>query len=166
MMLNCLHFFLPLFLSEFLSLAQHTHKNNTHAVTSFVSRNFLIPCFFFCLLGRAKARSCSDCGLAWLFLSNGALMSAMLMRNYQKLIKIKKGPKVKDLLITVPCKSPIIREHESEPNTAKIWENAPQDCIVHSHAHSNVLYMHTHSAHTSSGQCTTLVHTLACSIYT
>lgn len=46
-------------------------------------------------------------------------MSVMLMRNYQKLIKIKKGPKVKDLLITVPCKSPIIREHESEPNTAK-----------------------------------------------
>lgn len=64
----------------------------------------------FCgLLGRGKAQRGSKCGLAWLFLSNGALMSAMLMRNYQKLIKIKKGPKVKDLLITVPCKSSIIR---------------------------------------------------------
>lgn len=120
------------------------------------------PVFFFSLLGRAKALSRSNCGLALLFLSNGALMSAMLMRNYQKLIKIKKGPKVKDLLITVPCKSPIIREHESKPNTAKIWENVPQDCIVHSHAISYVLYMQTHSAHTSSRQCTTL----ACSIYT
>lgn len=28
-------------------------------------------------------------------------MSAVLMRNYQKLIKIKKGPEVKDLLIAV-----------------------------------------------------------------
>lgn len=46
-------------------------------------------------------------------------MSAMLMRNYQKLIKIKKGPKVKDLLITVPCKSRIIHSHESEPNTTE-----------------------------------------------
>lgn len=46
-------------------------------------------------------------------------MSAMLMRNYQKLIKIKKGPKVKDLLITVPCKSRIIHSRESEPNTTE-----------------------------------------------
>lgn len=49
-------------------------------------------------------------------------MSAMLMRNYQKLIKIKKGPKVKDLLITVPCKSRIIHSHESEPNTTETGE--------------------------------------------
>lgn len=46
-------------------------------------------------------------------------MSELLMRNYQKLIKIKKGPKVKDLLITVPCKSCIIRSLQSWPNTVE-----------------------------------------------
>lgn len=65
-------------------------------------------------------------------------MSAMLIRNYQKLIKIKKGPKVKDLLITAPCKSFIIRRCESEPNTAK---TVKMRCNVPSHAHSHVVYV-------------------------
>lgn len=69
-------------------------------------------------------------------------MSAMLMRNYQKLIKIKKGPKVKDLLITVACKSSIIRELESETNTGKTGKMQRR----------TALYMQTHSALLSSRQ--------------
>lgn len=70
-------------------------------------------------------------------------MSAMLMRNYQKLIKIKKGPKVRDLLITVLCKSCIIHSHESEPNTTETGGKKK-------HAALSWLYVQTHAACTFS----------------
>lgn len=117
------------FTVSFFGSARTQVKHSHHHITP-CSCRLRQSLDFFCLLGRVKALPRSECGLAWLFLSNGALMSAMLMRNYQKLIKIKKGPKVKDLLITVPCKSPIIREREGEPNAAKTVKNALQGCTV------------------------------------
>lgn len=123
-MLNC---FISLFLSLFGSLAKLMPSR--HLSLSRGLHQSLISVSWVEL----KRSFCSKCGLAWLFLRKGALMSAMLMRNYQKLIKIKKGPKVKDLLITVPCKACIIRSRESEPNTA---ETAVQDCTVHANPFS------------------------------
>lgn len=137
-MLNC---FMSLFLSLFGCLAKPMPSRHLS-----LSRS-LHQSLIFVSWVELKCSFCSKCGLAWLFLRKGALMSAMLMRNYQKLIKIKKGPKVKDLLITVPCKSWIIRSHESEPNTA---ETGKMQCRT-------ALYILL-SAHISSRQYSRFLH--------
>lgn len=95
-MFNRLNCFLSLSPSQYHSSAHTQEKHSHHHIISrSLSHMFLSfrQSMFFCLLGRFKAQRCSKHGLAWLLLSNGALMSAMLMRNYQKLIKIKKGPR-------------------------------------------------------------------------
>lgn len=109
-----------------LSLAPRNTKKGNFSLVVFIN-----PCLSVSWVELMRSM-CSKCGLTWLFLGKRKpLMSELLMRNYQKLIKIKKGPKVKDLLITVPCKSCIIRSLQSWPNTVeKNWEDASQDCTV------------------------------------
>lgn len=57
---------------------------------------------------------------------------------------------MKDLLITMPCKSSIIHEHKSKPNTGKTGKMC-----------CNTVHTHTHSAHISK-QCSTFM----CTIHT
>lgn len=70
------------------------------------------------------------------------LMSAVLMRNYQKLITTEKGPKVKDLLIAVPCKSFIILLAQEPAKHCENWGKCA--------ARPRCLLPYTHSAHVHS----------------